>query len=761
LTGFSGDSLAEWTPFERLDFSRVDTFTIDMGSHESDDSVDEMRLQGGDLAAAGLQVLEVKPGIGTNTIRVQSGVNRLRFELEDEAYNELIIENPGTEVFLLGQYDFDSIQVAAGAAIYCTVTSTADSGPGTLRAAIDCSQRIGASIAFQIPDSDPNRVDVDAVLGGDLDADVFVIRPLSVLPALTHGAIVIDGTTQADYGGDTNPAGPEIVLQGSMLPVGAGFRIESDDNAVWGIGIQSFPGSGVVIRGNRNSISNSYLGTDMTGGVALGNLGAGVLVDGGQDNLIVSNLVAGNVGGGVHIEGASASRNVVAGNFIGTNRHGAADLGNGTAGILIDGAPENVIGGGGEVARNYISGNEGPGVLVTASASRNQIVGNYIGRSELGAEPGNFSDGILIIAASDNLVSENVISANSDNGIEIDGLAADGNLVQSNVIVGNEAWGVLLGEGTGNRFTGNSIGTDPNGARESGNGAGGILLERGASFNWIGGTDGDDISLGSNRVAFNGGAGIVVQGAGSIGNTVRGNAIYDNLGLGIDLGNDGVSGNDRGDLDMGPNRLQNFPLLQTAVVVPGQGLTRVTGQLESNSRGHFTLDFYSITQADVPSGYGEGRLWLGRLETDANPQGSISFGAWIAATGHGEFLTATATDSEGNTSEFSLAIEVLIPPPDHAAGGTLPGAMETFTIEGGVLERATATRAPGRSDLPQTRLIGAASLPAGWPSPSLSNNARLDLPSDAVLRAIQTQELDCLLDFDSEFEAMLETLASR
>ena len=69
------------------------------------------------------------------------------------------------------------------------VDNTSDSGAGSLRQAIlDANASLDPTeIHFQIPASDVNFVDVDTALsGGDVDPDVFIIRPLTSLPALNN-----------------------------------------------------------------------------------------------------------------------------------------------------------------------------------------------------------------------------------------------------------------------------------------------------------------------------------------------------------------------------------------------------------------------------------------------------------------------------------------------------------------------------------------------------------------------------------------------
>jgi hypothetical protein len=146
--------------------------------------------------------------------------------------------------------------------------------------------------------------------------------------------------------------------------------------------------------------------------------------------------------------------------------------------------------------------------------------------------------------------------------------------------------------------------------------------------------------------------GKVVDFIGVSNNTLRGNSIHSNGGLGIDLDEDGVTPNDAGDADGGANRSQNFPVLSG--VLAGAS-TAVTGSLHSRADTSFTLDFYASAEAD-PSGFGEGQRYLGSAVVTTDTDGNALFEVTLeAGTVPGESLTATATDPSGNTSEFSLA----------------------------------------------------------------------------------------------------------
>ena len=119
-----------------------------------------------------------------------------------------------------------SAGMSTEAATFQVVTNTSDAGPGSLRDVIEAvNQLAGADpvdIFFHIPDTDPNFLDADSDLaGGDTNPDVFVISPLSALPAITRGNVILDGQSQQGITGDSNPFGPEIVLAGNLAGASA------------------------------------------------------------------------------------------------------------------------------------------------------------------------------------------------------------------------------------------------------------------------------------------------------------------------------------------------------------------------------------------------------------------------------------------------------------------------------------------------------------------------------------------------------------
>jgi hypothetical protein len=121
--------------------------------------------------------------------------------------------------------------------------------------------------------------------------------------------------------------------------------------------------------------------------------------------------------------------------------------------------------------------------------------------------------------------------------------------------------------------------------------------------------------------------------------------------LGIELTPYGVTANDPGDSDTGPNNLQNFPVLNSAT--SSGGTTTVMGTLNSAASTSFTLEFFANAACDR-SGNGEGQRPLGQIVVATDASGNIGFVANLSIqVPPGQLITATATDPGGNTSEFS------------------------------------------------------------------------------------------------------------
>jgi len=262
------------------------------------------------------------------------------------------------------------------------VTHTADSGAGSLRQAMMDADVNGSgpdTIVFNIP---RNGAGYDAASG------TWTIRPLMEMRNLVlDGGTVIDGTTQAAFiGGDPNPLGPEIVVDGSLAGDEDGFIMDSNNNALTGLVIHGFKYSQIRIGGDGNRVSGCYIGLDADGarfersgirGIFMGECSWNTIGGASESD---RNVVSGNSASGIEITDHS-ERNSILGNYIGIRADGSDTLGNKGSGVLINRfSSRNTIGPG-----NVISGNREYGIWIrNDSVGHNRIVGNRIGTDTSG-----------------------------------------------------------------------------------------------------------------------------------------------------------------------------------------------------------------------------------------------------------------------------------------------------------------------------------------------------------------------------------------
>ena len=184
----------------------------------------------------------------------------------------------------------------------------------------------------------------------------------------------------------------------------------------------------------------------------------------------------------------------------------------------------------------------------------------------------------------------------------------------------------------------------------------GIYIDTGPHDNRIGG-----ISAGEANAIWNSGSdGISTTATAGVNNSFLTNSVFQNGGLAVDLSNDGVTANDAGDGDAGPNGLQNFPVLTSAI--PSGGNTTIAGSLNSSAGTTFRIEFFSSPTADA-SGYGEGQAYLGAATATTDGSGNASINATLTGVSvtAGHFVSATATvdlggGNYGSTSEFSANV---------------------------------------------------------------------------------------------------------
>jgi hypothetical protein len=338
---------------------------------------------------------------------------------------------------------------------------------------------------------------------------------------------------------------------------------------------------------------------------------------------------------GVAINGGGATGNTVAGNHLGTNATGTAAAATPNyQGVAINGASGNTIGGLVAADRNVLSGNRWNGVRIKfAGATGNTVAGNYIGTNAAGTGAVPNELGVYVWDVPANVIggtsasAANVLSGNAQVGVYVFGASATGNLIQGNTI-GLDALGAALPNGThGVQF-----------ASSPGNTLGGSAAGAG------------------NTIASNTLAGVSVAGAAATDNAILSNSIYANGGLGIDLSPSGVTPNDAGDSDTGPNDLLNFPLLTAAVA--GGGTVTASFDLDVPA-GTYRVEFFRNPSGVDATGHGEGETFAGTVNVTHLGGGTASFSHTFAGS-TGDMLTATATlcadgapcTTFGSTSEF-------------------------------------------------------------------------------------------------------------
>jgi len=333
--------------------------------------------------------------------------------------------------------------------------------------------------------------------------------------------------------------------------------------------------------------------------------------------------------------GTFPSSVVIRGNYIGLMPDGVTAGPNGLGINLRSSQSGNAIGGLNAADRNVISANLGDGIWMNGSTAI-QVSGNYVGTDASGTVAvGNGGHGIHLSGAAGSVIggstatAANLVSANGGSGVALTTTDA-GNI----------------------NVKGNRIGTAADGESPLGNEEHGIFLDQGAHDNTLGG----EFNVNEqNIIAFNDKNGVALTASAGINNYIDPSVTHSNGELGTDLLIDGVTPNDADDTDTGPNSLMNYPTVVSAVY-NGTALV-VRGSMIGPPDG-YNVFVFANEECD-PSGYGEGKTFLGSIGVLINGPGPRAFSKTVQTFVPGDemIITMSASDPE-STSEFSLCHDV-------------------------------------------------------------------------------------------------------
>jgi CSLREA domain-containing protein len=556
--------------------------------------------------------------------------------------------------------------------------------------------------------SDSGSGSVESGLRFGVDADGSSVSDMTITNFDDHGVYVLadsmtlDGLTLTDNGDD-----------GVFASAQDGLTVQ--DGVIFGNGNDGVS----LVNGSTNSaVADSYIGVEADGFTGNGNGAYGVRIIDSSDSMISNNTISANSSGVLVREvSGTADNNSILGNSIGLDSNGNdASIGNTSYGVWVDEASNTHVGGAGGGQGNFISANTN-GVRVDGAGSTGTgVSGNHIGMDWEGeVSVPNTNNGVMVVDGDNVTVGPgNLISANGGRGVYINtsggastdifvtnnliGVDVDGNTnhgnaddgvyiantdggtTSGNVISANGSDGVTLNNTMNYTVSNNTIGLDDSKTVTLSNTEFGVLITGGSVDNVIGGASGGQ----GNTISGNTLDGVrVTGGASTVGNSILGNSIYANGELGIDLAGDGVTNNDLGsppDTDVGPNNIQNYPVVYSAKIDTATNELTLDVGLSSVPGTDFRLEFFYNTSCDA-SGNGEGRTMF---HAEAIQTDSVTFPGLYRAlivvpgvsftTG---FVTSTATldlttGGFTDTSEFSECVSV-----EDVTG---PGATDTFVV---------------------------------------------------------------------------------
>jgi len=484
------------------------------------------------------------------------------------------------------------------------VTNANNEGGGSLRAAIDSANASGGThyIEFNISSG----------------TCPYVIGLATDLPYITAPGLSINGFTQP----------------GSRKNDSPGFGSAFGDSAIRCIVLDG--------QGRDQSMGLVFYGAS-TGfywvqGLAFERWGTALNISAGQNNLVWGN----QFGGSLLSPGANADLPLspngidiwLSGNTTTTTVGGT------------DPTDRNIIasaGASGSPLSPDAASYQGRGIAMSAGGGSggNSIINNLIGMDAYEVRTTNGNAVGIQLETANNTITGNVIG-NSNNGLQVTGGGANHNLISSNLIGVTEPYRVLCSPPPG--------GCPPDHSPAPNQAA--IYFWQGANTNYV--ID--------NTITNNSLFGIELTGTGTYRNEIVANSIYGNpaswASNGAEINLDGYSyGNNQPSTT--PNRELNYPLIDS--VVGSSSVGTIKGRLESID-GAYSIEVFSSPACEAGGAYAHNPIGATTI-SDAfsdplhgiyiNGSGTFSFNFTSAYSLSGRYITATAIDGYGNTSEFS------------------------------------------------------------------------------------------------------------
>ena len=388
---------------------------------------------------------------------------------------------------------------------------------------------------------------------------------------------------------------------------------------------------GISILGSDITVSNNYIGLNAAGSGALPN-NIGLTLMPTSTNCIIGgpepaygNIISGNTDVGLY---GSGSTHIIQSNFIGLNPAGNGIIKNGNVGFTFNGTATNT-----KVSNNTISGNG-----TVASTGRNvylfgtkelQFFKNNVGTLPDGnTAVVNIGIGMFLNSASNNIIGGETES--------------DGNIIGNH----NSNGIMIISSSNDNSIIYNKIGLGADNITNLGNSASGVFIGGNNTKNTV---RNNNIANNANGVVLNGQSGIPTQV------TITENSIFNNSVLGIDLV--GATANDIDDPDAGVNNLQNSPEISSINFREGNAIniTYTVSSDYANSKYPLLIEFFGATN-------GQGKFFIqSDVYTEHVPRTiTINLPTGFDPDDY-QYIVATATDADGNTSEFGVIIDATLP----------------------------------------------------------------------------------------------------